>query len=89
MLMWRAEQEVATVQGLIRMRRAGYFEGVFVDQSRITLQMPSEYDVRRFVSWPEARRIVDEFERGRRKPASKASAVAIRKDERLHKNRLY
>jgi hypothetical protein len=82
MMGWRIEKEIEIAKGLIRMRRAGYFAAVFIDASRISLQMPGDYDLRRAVSWSEAARIVEEFERRKRKPAGKTN-IPIRKDARF------
>ena len=71
MRLWKIEQQIETVKGLIAMRKAGKFEGVFVDESRITLQVSRFPDVRRYVFWDEAKRQVDEFRelQARKKPA--------------------
>jgi hypothetical protein len=64
------ESRMVIIEGLIAMRRAGVFRMVYCDADRLAVVLPSKQDlkgsVRQQISWIEAERMIEEFERQRK-----------------------
>lgn len=69
-------QEIQTALGMIAMRKAGIFAGVYCDQGRLRVSFPAAPMLRVSVRWDRAAKAVEEFrfDMAFRKPMRSAEA---------------